>query len=148
MSEEHPAGWNELYASHTFHEITMYYPMRVVRGRQYKLIWNLAHPLPYPFASDLWEAPTWDANKALYMKLAVNDEGRCENYPGFDEFYKGLNTRLDADEIRGGFRLDAGSACTLQEENELPAADSRNYQARLRRVRCCRFRKYKQWLVW
>ena len=54
-------GWDEIYASHTFHEITMYYPMRVVRGRRYKLIWNLAHPLPFPFASDLWVAPTWQA---------------------------------------------------------------------------------------
>ncbi len=54
-------GWNEVYASHTFHEITMYYPMRVVRTRRYKLIWNLAHELPFPFASDLWTAPTWQA---------------------------------------------------------------------------------------
>ena len=37
----------------------MYYPMRVVRTRRYKLIWNIAHGLPYPFASDLWAAPTW-----------------------------------------------------------------------------------------
>jgi N-sulfoglucosamine sulfohydrolase len=39
----------------------MYYPMRVVRGRRYKLIWNLAHPLPFPFATDLWESATWQA---------------------------------------------------------------------------------------
>lgn len=51
--------WNKVHASHTFHEIQMYYPMRVVRGRDYKLIWNVAHQLPYPFASDLWAAPTW-----------------------------------------------------------------------------------------
>jgi len=37
----------------------MYYPMRVVRERRYKLIWNLAHGLPYPFASDLWKSRTW-----------------------------------------------------------------------------------------
>ncbi|QDU56041.1 sulfatase family protein [Aeoliella mucimassa] len=52
-------GWDEVYASHTFHEITMYYPMRVVRERKYKLIWNIASDLPFPFASDLWAAPTW-----------------------------------------------------------------------------------------
>ena len=51
----------EVYASHTFHEITMYYPMRVVRTQRYKLIHNLAHPLPFPFATDLWAAPTWQA---------------------------------------------------------------------------------------
>ncbi|MEJ0104522.1 MAG: sulfatase/phosphatase domain-containing protein [Bacteroidota bacterium] len=27
-------GWDEVYASHSFHEITMYYPMRVVRGKK------------------------------------------------------------------------------------------------------------------
>ena len=61
LGVEHPKGWDETYASHTFHEITMYYPMRVVRGRRYKLIWNIAHGLDYPFASDLWAASTWQA---------------------------------------------------------------------------------------
>jgi N-sulfoglucosamine sulfohydrolase len=51
--------WDEIYASHTFHEITMYYPMRVVRTRKYKLIWNIAHGLDYPFASDLYASATW-----------------------------------------------------------------------------------------
>src|SRR5262245_14565027 len=59
VGEEKPKGWDEVYASHSFHEVTMYYPMRVVRTRQYKLIWNVAAPLPFPFASDLWEAATW-----------------------------------------------------------------------------------------
>ncbi|WP_324025364.1 sulfatase [Maribacter sp. BPC-D8] len=54
-------GWDEIYASHTFHEITMYYPMRVVRNKNYKLIWNIAYPLEYPFASDLWASSTWQA---------------------------------------------------------------------------------------
>ena len=59
LEEENPKGWDEIYASHTFHEITMYYPMRVVRTRKYKLIWNIAYGLDYPFASDLWESATW-----------------------------------------------------------------------------------------
>lgn len=50
-----------IFASHTFHEIQMYYPMRVVRDSKYKLIWNIAHQLPYPFASDLWAASSWQA---------------------------------------------------------------------------------------
>ena len=53
--------WDTIFASHTFHEIQMYYPMRVVRDRRYKLIWNIAHQLPYPFASDLWAASSWQA---------------------------------------------------------------------------------------
>ena len=61
LEKENPQGWDEIYASHTFHEITMYYPMRVVRTRRYKLIWNIAHKLDYPFASDLWASSTWQA---------------------------------------------------------------------------------------
>jgi len=61
IEEENPTGWDEIYASHTFHEITMYYPMRLVRTRRYKLIWNIAHKLDYPFASDLYYSKTWQA---------------------------------------------------------------------------------------
>lgn len=64
LDEENPAGWDEVYASHTLHEVTMYYPMRVVRSGRYKLIFNIAHPLPFPFAEDLWRGATWqDAMK-------------------------------------------------------------------------------------
>ena len=52
-------GWDEVHGSHQMHEITMYYPMRSIRTRQHTLIWNLAHELPYPHASDLWHSPTW-----------------------------------------------------------------------------------------
>jgi N-sulfoglucosamine sulfohydrolase len=61
LDQEHPAGWDECYASHTFHEITMYYPMRAVISGKYKYIFNIAHELPYPFASDLQHSPTWQA---------------------------------------------------------------------------------------
>ena len=78
ISQEKPAGWDRVNASHTFHEITMYYPMRVVRTRDYKLIWNIAAPLPYPFASDLWDAPTWQdafrrGPETMYGQRAVKD---------------------------------------------------------------------------
>src|SRR5262249_25023906 len=39
--------------------ITMYYPMRMIRTRTHKLILNLAHPLEYPTAEDLFNSPTW-----------------------------------------------------------------------------------------
>ena len=59
LATRRPAGWDTIFASHVFHEITMYYPMRAIRTRQHKLIWNLAHELPFPHASDLWGSPTW-----------------------------------------------------------------------------------------
>ncbi len=56
----HPADWRtEVFAAHTFHEITNYYPMRVVRTPRYKFIWNIAWKLDYSFASDLWSASCW-----------------------------------------------------------------------------------------
>ncbi len=67
LEQEQPAGWDEVFASHTFHEITMYYPMRVVRNRTHKLIWNIAHPLSYPFASDLYDSKSWQG--ALVRRL-------------------------------------------------------------------------------
>jgi N-sulfoglucosamine sulfohydrolase len=59
LEEEKPRGWDVVYASHQFHEVTMYYPMRVVRTREFKYTLNLAHPLEAPHASDLWASPTW-----------------------------------------------------------------------------------------
>ncbi|MBI1346528.1 sulfatase-like hydrolase/transferase [bacterium] len=61
LGQPTPENWDTLYASHTFHEITMYYPMRVVRVGNYKYILNIANGLEYPFASDLFESPTWQA---------------------------------------------------------------------------------------
>ena len=60
IDQEEPADWREeVYASHSFHEITNYYPMRVIRTRTHKFIWNIAHPLTYSFALDLWQSASW-----------------------------------------------------------------------------------------
>lgn len=63
LDGEELAGWDEVYASHTSHEVTMYYPMRAVRTRRYKLIHNLASGLAFPFALDLVQSPTWIATQ-------------------------------------------------------------------------------------
>lgn len=78
LDQEKTLDWDYVFASHTFHEITMYYPMRVIRTRQFKYTLNLAHQLPYPFASDLYEAPTWqaaikDGMDGLYGKRRIGD---------------------------------------------------------------------------
>ncbi len=59
LEDPTPKGFDEIYMSHQFHEITMYYPMRSIRTRKYKYVLNLASELSYPFASDLWESTTW-----------------------------------------------------------------------------------------
>lgn len=60
LQQERPAGWEEVFGSHTFHEITMYYPMRWIRTGKYKFIWNVAHGLTFPSASDLQESLAWE----------------------------------------------------------------------------------------
>lgn len=81
--------WDTVLASHTFHEIQMYYPMRVVRDDEWKLIWNIAHGLPYPFASDLWAASSWQAQyqKSLDAPYGQKTVGEYIHRPAF-ELYK------------------------------------------------------------
>jgi N-sulfoglucosamine sulfohydrolase len=59
LEQENPRGWDTAFGSHQCHEVTMYYPMRMVRTRTHKYVRNLAHRLDYPFASDLYDSPTW-----------------------------------------------------------------------------------------
>ena len=59
LDEQNPKGWDLVFGSHQFHEITMYYPMRFAQTRKHKYILNYAHALDYPFASDLWASDMW-----------------------------------------------------------------------------------------
>ncbi len=81
--------WETIFASHTFHEIQMYYPMRAIRDKEYKLIWNIASGLPYPFASDLWAASSFQAQyqKSLDAPYGQKTVGEYINRPRF-EFFK------------------------------------------------------------
>jgi N-sulfoglucosamine sulfohydrolase len=59
VNDDNPKGWDTVFASHQFHEITMPYPMRAIVTPKYKLIANLDHQKEYPHASDLWGSPSW-----------------------------------------------------------------------------------------
>ncbi len=81
-------GWDETYASHTFHEITMYYPMRTVLNRKYKLIWNIAWQLPYPSSTDLWASSTWQValkgGSGMYAGRSIEDYMQRPKFELFD----------------------------------------------------------------
>ncbi|QYY37239.1 sulfatase [Ruficoccus sp. ZRK36] len=51
----------ETYYSHSVHEITNYFPYRVLRTDRYKYVQCLAHEMSMPLASDIFESPTWSA---------------------------------------------------------------------------------------
>ena len=59
----HPAR-DAVFASHEFHEINQYYPMRAIRTRTHSYILNLAYPLDYPIAGDVAGSPSWKAISA------------------------------------------------------------------------------------
>ncbi|XP_043505963.1 N-sulphoglucosamine sulphohydrolase [Polistes fuscatus] len=54
-----PQEERSIFASQTHHEVTMYYPMRVVRTKRYKLIHNLNYKMPFPIDQDLYLSPTF-----------------------------------------------------------------------------------------
>lgn len=111
IEQEHPKGWDETYASHTFHEVTMYYPMRVVRTRKHKLIWNIAHGLEFPFASDLYESATWqDALKSQATKYGQRSVAAYLHRPRFELY----DLEADPHEIHN-LAGDEASAATLAE---------------------------------
>lgn len=56
LNGETPDGFDRVFGSHTFHEITMYYPMRMIRTPRYKLIWNIAWQLPYPTGWNVYDS--------------------------------------------------------------------------------------------
>lgn len=58
-----PGGgaWEQTFFSHNFHEVTNYYPYRVLRTRTHKYVLNLAHELRTPLPSDLYRSRTWQA---------------------------------------------------------------------------------------
>lgn len=52
-----------MFASQTHHEVTMYYPMRAVRTRRYKLIHNLNYGMPFPIDQDLYVSSTFQVSR-------------------------------------------------------------------------------------
>ena len=99
----------------------MYYPMKVVQDRRYKLIWNVAYQLPYPFASDLWTASTWkecydQGPETMYGKRSVH---RYIHRPQFELF----DLVADPDEIVNLADLPEHSALL-----ETMQARMKNYQ--------------------
>ncbi|XP_076242988.1 N-sulfoglucosamine sulfohydrolase [Calliopsis andreniformis] len=59
LVEELPENNTAIFASQTHHEITMYYPMRAIRTKRYKLIHNINYKMPFPIDQDFYVSPTF-----------------------------------------------------------------------------------------
>ena len=78
------AGRDHVFASHSFHQVTGYYPMRVVRSKRFKLIYNIAHRLEHPTASDLYVSATWQATRRHGASLGGRDLDTYLHRPRFE----------------------------------------------------------------
>lgn len=103
IDQASPTDWrDEIYAAHSFHEITNYYPMRVVRTKKFKFIWNIAYPLTYSSALDLWRSASWQG--ALRNGLKFYGKRSIEAYlhrPKF-ELYDLENDPYEVDNLATG----------------------------------------------
>ncbi|RYH09417.1 sulfatase [Tropicimonas sp. IMCC6043] len=52
-------GWDRVFGSHTFHEVTNYWPTRFLRTPRYKYHRNVAWQLDFPFSGDLYGSLSW-----------------------------------------------------------------------------------------
>jgi N-sulfoglucosamine sulfohydrolase len=86
-----------VFGSHTFHEITMYYPIRMVRNERFKLLWNPAAALTYPTPSDLQYSVTMAAITAMDPPVLGKRSWEAYRHRDVMELYDLDN---DPDELR------------------------------------------------
>jgi N-sulfoglucosamine sulfohydrolase len=75
-------SWNKVYGSHTFHEITNFWPTRFLRTPRFKYHRNVAWKLDFPFATDLYASLTWEGmrNSGGPEKEAMVGPRTLKNY--------------------------------------------------------------------
>ena len=59
QSERTPE-FSAVYCSHTFHEVTNYWPTRAIRNERFKYHRNLAWRLDFPMAADIYGSKSWE----------------------------------------------------------------------------------------
>lgn len=59
LDDPNPEGWDEVLTSSVAHDIFAFYPMRTLRERRYKLIWNVNHQDEYPIPIDTVQRRLW-----------------------------------------------------------------------------------------
>jgi len=102
LDQSSPDGWEQTYFSHCFHEVTNYFPYRVLRSRRYKFVRNLAYRLEQPLPTDLFRSPTWQAVLREDMPMLGERHRRNFLYRGREELYD-----LDADPMETTNRINA-----------------------------------------
>ncbi|KAJ5746744.1 hypothetical protein N7520_011926 [Penicillium odoratum] len=73
-------GFDQVFGSHTFHEVTNYWPTRFIRDRRYKYHRNLAWRLDFPFAADLYGSLSWEDVRNSTEKEIMIGGRRLKDY--------------------------------------------------------------------
>lgn len=87
LDDSNPSGWDEVTFSHCFHEVIDYNPYRVLRGRRYKYVQNVAADHTTPLPTDLFRSQTWTAVRetgATHMGIRGTEHTRKH---AFEELY-------------------------------------------------------------
>ena len=69
LNDPDAPGWDHALLSHVGHDVFAHYPMRTIRGRKYKLIWNILYRAEYPLPIDTIQRDTWVENRASGSKM-------------------------------------------------------------------------------
>lgn len=104
-------AWEETFTAHCFHEISNYYPYRVLRGRRYKFVRNLAHQLPTPLPSDLFRSKTWTAVRERNISMLGKRPREHFTFQPAEALYD-----LEADPVEAVNRLDDPDLADIVEE--------------------------------
>lgn len=121
LDSPEPAGWDEVTFSHCFHEVIDYNPYRVLRGRRYKYVQNVAADHLTPLPTDLFRSKTWTAVRergATHMGIRTVEHTRRRT---FEELYD-----LQSDPVESTNRIDDPSLADV-------AADMRERLYAMRR---------------
>ena len=63
LEQANVSGWDRVLLSHVGHDVFANYPMRTLRDRRYKLIWNVTWRAEYPLPIDTVQRRTWKNNR-------------------------------------------------------------------------------------
>lgn len=72
--------FDHVFGSHTFHEVTNYWPTRFIRDRRFKYHRNLAWRLDFPFAADLYGSLSWEDIRNSTEKEIMIGGRRLKDY--------------------------------------------------------------------
>uniref|UniRef100_A0A1B6IMZ5 N-sulphoglucosamine sulphohydrolase C-terminal domain-containing protein n=3 Tax=Homalodisca liturata TaxID=320908 RepID=A0A1B6IMZ5_9HEMI len=100
LIQERATDNEAVFASHSLHEVTMYYPMRAIRTHDYKLIHNLNYLMPFPIDQDFYLSPSFQD--------LLNRTQRKESLPWYrslKEYYyrpqwELFNIKADPEEVK------------------------------------------------